>query len=175
MEIVCKLSKLTISLFFHLYIPITKFFKSLTEICSKSKNKTSEKIRKEVRMNFDQLERLERAAMNHGMKPTVFLCKAAFAYIDSVFILPDKQQIQSFELRFREIANAINILTQRNQKFDHKDFQMLHDLLDTLERSIVEIFRHPLNLEYVIREAITNHPYLHKWMREKLLDLDPKE
>lgn len=130
----------------------------------------SRSIRKEIQLSPSELQTLEKAAKNHQKKFAVFVKQAALAYTKKVFILPDEQPFRTFDMRFKEISNAINMIAEFNPPFKDQHTEQIYNLLDMLEIAIRELKR-PLTLENIIKKAITERPDLHDLMRQHLLIL----
>lgn len=135
---------------------------------SKNLTQKSKLIRKELRLTPNEWKNLEKGAKYHKQKPTVFIKKAALAYLENVFILPDEEQIKRFEARIRQISNVIYRIELREGTVSKKDFQQLQDLLNILEASLNQIFRQPPNLEDLLQQAVLDNPKLHHWILERL-------
>ena len=125
-------------------------------------------IRKEIQFSPSELQVLEKAARNHKKKLAFFVKQAALAYTEKVFILPDEQPFRTFDLRFKEITNAINMIAQFDPPFKKQHAEQIYNLLDILEIAVGELKR-PLTLEKIIKKAITERPDLHDLMRKHLL------
>ena len=125
-------------------------------------------IRKEIQLSPSEFQTLETAAKNHHKKVAVFIKQAALAYTKKVFILPDEHALNTFDIRCKEIANAINMIAEFNPPFKEQHTEQIYNLLDMLEIAVREL-KHPLSLENIIKKAITERLDLHDLMRKHLL------
>lgn len=141
---------------------------------SKNKNQKSTFIKKEVRLRPQELSLLQEATKRHKSHLTVFIKQAALAYIQGVYILPDDTQIQHFERSLRQVSDAVHYIAQRAHEFSASQFQELQDLISTLETSLQTIFHKPQRLETLLEELVTEHPNIHKWVREQLKKIEKK-
>lgn len=125
-------------------------------------------LRKEIQLSPSEFQTLEKAAKNHHKKVAIFIKQAALAYTKKNFILPDEQPFRTFDVRFKEITNAINMIAQFDTPFKEEHTEQIYNLLDMLEIAVREL-KHPLTLENIIKKAITQRPDLHDLMRKHLL------
>ncbi|WP_052600030.1 hypothetical protein [Aureispira sp. CCB-QB1] len=136
----------------------------------RSKLKASKRklIKKEIRLQADELSAFQKAAKLHKKRITVFIKQAALAYIQGVYILPDDSQIKHFERSLRQVSDAIHHIAQKGQDFTADQFQEIQDLITILETSLHRIFHQPQKLETLLEEMVQNHPHLHTWVKERL-------
>lgn len=126
-------------------------------------------IRKEIQLSPSEFKTLEKAAKNHTKKFAIFLKQAALAYTKKVFILPDEHALNTFDMRCKEITNAINMIAQFDPPFKEQHTKQIYNFLDMLEIAVQQL-KEPLTLENIIKKAITERPDLHDLMRKHLLE-----
>lgn len=149
---------------------------STAQKSQRSKQKLSKRklIKKEIRLQSDELSAFQKAAKLHKKRITVFIKQAALAYIQGVYILPDDSQIKHFERSLRQVSDAIHYIAQKAQDFTADQFQEIQDLITILETSLHRIFHQPQKLETLLEEMIQVHPHLHIWVKEQIKEIEKR-
>lgn len=125
-------------------------------------------IRKEISFSPKEFQILEKAAQQQNKKFSLFVKQAALSCTQKVFILSDEHPLRTFDLRLKNIANSINAIAQFDPPFKAQHTEQIYYFLDMLQKAVDEL-KEPLTLENIIRQAITERPDLHAFMRKHLL------
>lgn len=90
--------------------------------------------------------RIQHGARRHGMTVTAFVRKAALAYLDRTYLVPNGQQIARLEQLLADCLNEIKAVVNKKEKFfwerDNK-LEAVERRIEKLEQQIDEALRHP--------------------------------
>ena len=116
---------------------------------------------------------IEIACKNHNLTFANFIKQAVFAYINSCFIVADKNQVQCLERLLRNMLNLINSVARKSSKTDQAcsdDIREIRSQIVKMEVTISNLLRDPPSLETFIENGIKNHPQLLPHLRKILLN-----
>ena len=96
--------------------------------------------------NNGEHSRIRHGARKHGMTVTAFVRKAALAYLDRTYLVPNAQQIAQLEQLLADCLNEIKIIVHKKEKFfwerDNK-LESVERRIEQMERQLHEALRHP--------------------------------
>jgi len=119
-----------------------------------------------ITCNREEVERLSQVAKAHGISPSRFLKKAAFAYTEKKFVIPYIGTLYHIEQLLLNCKSNIERIAEREPgawfKQD-RNYAELERVVQTTQKQIVEIFSNPPSLESVIEQALIDQPtYIEK-------------
>ncbi|MBI4946485.1 MAG: hypothetical protein HY840_08805 [Bacteroidetes bacterium] len=83
-----------------------------------------------------EYERIKRAASSHNMTTSSFLKKSALAYINKVYLVPDRQQVSGIEQMLSQILNEV-----RQRK--NLPYMEIEKRIEAIEMKVDKLLRHP--------------------------------
>jgi len=102
-------------------------------------------------MNNGEHGRIQHGARKHGMTVTAFVRRAALAYLDRTYLVPNALQIARLEQLLSDCLNEIQAVVHKKEKFfwerDNK-LEAVERRIEKLERQIEEALRYPPPLLY---------------------------
>lgn len=115
------------------------------------KYKRNQRAKKpEFTINFSnengEYHRMEYAAKKHKLTIPSFIKKAALAYIEKKFIVPNIDQVVSLEQILSRCLNEIQAISGKKDKFfwdKERKYEQLEKRLEKLEAEIFLVFRNP--------------------------------
>ncbi len=118
------------------------------------RNWRNEKRKKEkeftISLNSDELKILSKAAKNHKISRTAFIKMAVFAYINTLFIVPDSMEVRKITQLLSMNYNSIQELIDE-EKINTLDGKIILQKIYELEREILPLLHNPQSLEECIK------------------------
>lgn len=104
----------------------------------------------EFTINFSnekgEFHRIKFAAIKHKMTITAFIKKAALAYLEQKFVVPNADQVARLEQALAECLNEIQAIVKQRERFfwdKERKFVMIEKRIEKLEAEINQVFRNP--------------------------------
>ncbi|MBP6977632.1 MAG: hypothetical protein KBB71_04890 [Lentimicrobiaceae bacterium] len=94
---------------------------------------------------------IEHAARKHKMSVTAFIRASALAYLNRSYLVPNQDQVASFELILSQCLNEIRSIVKVKEKYHwerEQKFEAIEKRIEKLELQIDQIFRNPPLLQY---------------------------
>ena len=113
-------------------------------------NRKKKILRLGVSLTPTEYRRLSRTAKEHGLKTGSFIRKAALAYTEQKFLLPDDATVLALELGIRRVGLNINQVVRHiheKKTIEELDIDRINALLIELEDTISYAFRNPPQAE----------------------------
>lgn len=136
--------------------------------------------RKELLFSDDEWKVLMGALKKHNQEPknmSKFLKACIFSYLNTCFILPDDEAVQSVELEVRRVGVLINQLVRYMhtiQDISTNEFEHLQKLFIQLEGFVYETLRVPNSIEELLNEYVQDDPQILDYLQH-LINLKRKE
>jgi hypothetical protein len=133
------------------------------------RNWRNEKRKKEkeftISLNSDELKIFTKAAKGHEVSRTAFIKQAAFAYINTSFIIPDNIEIRKITQLLAMNYNSIQELIDE-EKINTLAGKIVLEKMHELERDILPLLHNPQSLE----DCIKNHIQKNEANKFRLLE-----
>ncbi len=94
---------------------------------------------------------IEHAARRHKMAITAFIRASVLAYLNRSYLVPNQDQVASFELILSQCLNEIQSIVKVREKYHwerEQKFEAIEKRIEQLESEIDQIFRNPPLLQY---------------------------
>jgi hypothetical protein len=106
--------------------------------------------------NKGDYSRISVAAKNHKMSITTFLRCAALAYVNKIYIIPDRLQLAELEQLLASCLNEIQQIVRRKEKYHwerEQKFEAIEKRIEKLEHEITKTLKQPPTIEeWIIKE-----------------------
>jgi hypothetical protein len=100
--------------------------------------------------------RISIAAKQHRMTITTFIRYAALAYVNKIYIVPNKLQLAELEQLLARCLNEVQQIVRRKEKYHwerEQKFEIIEKRIGKLEYEITEILKKPITIEdWIIKE-----------------------
>ena len=117
--------------------------------------------RVELYLTLEEWKRLSALAKAHGLKLSPFLKACVLAYLEKLFILPDRKVLHDLEVGMRKIGTNINQIAYVANRESSVSANALDQLIlhtKDLEALISKSLTYPDDLESLIRKALVELP-----------------
>lgn len=126
-----------------------------------------------VSFNQSDAKRLRLASLTHDMKEAEFIKKAVWGYVDSVFVVRHKEEVDRILQLLLRYQTAIEKASESNQGSWFKPDRNYKDL----ERAVIEIskevnsvLKSPPRLVDLVRQALDDSPNFNQILLNLLMD-----
>jgi hypothetical protein len=102
-------------------------------------------------------------AKQHNMKVTAFIQSAVMAYINKIYIVPDRLQIARLEQITAQCLNEIQTIVKQKEKYNYEreqKYEILEKRFGKLEEDISTVLKCPYTIEELVLKGIKEKPSL---------------
>jgi hypothetical protein len=93
-----------------------------------------------------EFHRIRSEAKRHNMTITAFVKKAALAYLEQKFVVPNADQVARLEQAIFDCLNEVQSIVRTRERFfwdKERKFVMIEKRIEKLEAEINQVFRNP--------------------------------
>jgi len=114
-----------------------------------------------VQLSKEENKLICEAAKKHHLSPSKFIKKAALAYLQKEYIVPDNERIAQLEYLLSIAYSSVNQIAGKTPQLSH-DYERLSQIIEQLEREVTQALRYPPSLEMLIVKTVKNNPDFRK-------------
>jgi len=128
--------------------------------------------KREITLRFSkkdgELSKVEHYARQHKMKLPEFLKSAVLAYLNKIYIAPDRMQIAELEQILSQCLNEIQTIVKQKERYSYEreqKYELIEKRIEKLELKINNVLKFPYTIEELVIKAVEEKPSL----KEQLL------
>ncbi len=115
----------------------------------------------QIQLSKEENKRISEAAKKHHLSPSKFIKKAALAYLQNEYVIPDNEQIAQLEYLLSVAYSSISQIAGKTPQLT-QDYERLSRIIERLEKEVTQALRYPQSLEMMIVKTVKNNPNFRK-------------
>jgi len=115
----------------------------------------------QIQLSKEENKLVCESAKKHQLSPSKFIKKAALAYFQNEYLVPDNERIAQLEYLLSIAHSFINQMAENTRQLT-RDYERLSRIIERLEREVTQALRYPPSLEMLIVETVKNNPNFRK-------------
>jgi len=125
------------------------------------RHQRSQRKEYQIQLSKEENKLICEAAKKHHLSPSAFIKKAALAYLQNEYVVPDNQRIAHLEYLLSVAYSSIHQIAENTPQLS-SDYEQLNRIIERLEREVTQALRHPQSLEMLIVKTVKNNPNFRK-------------
>lgn len=125
------------------------------------RHQRSQRKEYQIQLNKEENKHISETAKKHQLSPSKFIKKAALAYLQNKYVVPDNERIAQLEYLLSLAYSSMHQIAEKTPQLSH-DYERLSQIIEKLETEVTQALRYPPSLEMLIVKTVKNNPNFRK-------------